>query len=81
MGSEGALPTDIDGALLLLPFLRADIVVVVGVTARRIEGERERASFVFCLSSPFSSFRWPAGRVAERPLAPLGPLSLRPGPS
>ena len=48
----------ITSVLLLLPFLRADIVVV-GVTAGRIERESEGASFVFCLSSPFSPLRWP----------------------
>ena len=63
----------ITSVLLLLPFLRADIVVV-GVTAGRIERERENegASFVFCLSSPFSPLRWPddpptnRGRESER---------------
>ena len=61
----------ITSVLLLLPFLRADIVVV-GVTAGRIERENEGASFVFCLSSPFSPLRWPddpptdRGRESER---------------
>ena len=59
------------------PFFCADIVVVVGVTAGRMEWGKGRlrpppsssSSFVFCLSSPFSPVRWP-----------LGLLSFGPGP-